>query len=570
MQRLTGQPRARYAHALTSRFRSAACAVVFGFLVTVGSPVHAKELRVTPQGTVAVTVQVAVYSTISAAMSALEPGDHLVISPGVYRETLRFPNRNWTSSTRTVVEGQGAVEIRGGDIVNGWVAAANGSFYVSWPNEPAQVVLDQVPLQQIGGTVFDGFPTAIKNEWTGLLADTGGIWPGRMAGNASHMAPGTFIFDAAAHRLYVRPPSGELAGHVVEVSSRTYSAYGVGLADVTLKNLSFRYGNTSVESRAALVTLSGQRIVLDHVSVSRADSVGVELDGDDNVMRDVSADHCGQLGIKARGQRALIEHSTASFNNTRGFNKWWEAGGAKFVGDGGLRDSVVAHFTAIGNQGDGIWFDWDNRANRLQDSAAEYNTGFGIQYEASSGATIVNNVVIGNGQRGIYLPHSSASLVAWNLVASNRLQGIVIIDEGRVDPTNSVDLRAHGDHVFANVLAWNGAALVLPLKLADNTSNDNVFVDNSTDVQWMLGWNAFGETSLPDWNRYTRQDSRSTRIRAAIDRSFLASVTKQEPIPDLAWYRTLRARLAPVSSESVVAMRASASEPSDGLPGPIQ
>ena len=574
MRRLTARPRAGYAHvprcAPTSRPRFAVgCVLVV--LATLGSPVYAKELRVTPQGKVASAGKAVVYPTISAAMAVLEPGDHLVISPGVYRETIRFANRSWTSATRTVIEGEGAVEIRGADIVNGWTATGNGAFYVNWASEPAQVVMDDVPLKQIGGTVFDGFPTASNSAWNGLLADSGGIWPGRTAGNASQMTPGTFTFDAAAHRLYVRPPSGNLAGHVVEASSRTYSVFGEGLADVTLKNLTFRYGNTSVASRAALVTLAGDRIELDHVSVSQADSVGVELDGDDNVMRDVSADHCGQLGIKARGQRALIDHSTASFNNTRGFNKWWEAGGAKFVGDGGLRNSVVSYVTAIGNQGDGIWFDWDNRANRVEYCTTEYNTGFGIQYEASSAATIVNNVVIGNGQRGIYLPHSSASLIAWNLIASNQLQGIAIIDEGRADLTNEVDLRPRGNHVFANVFAWNGAALVLPAVLADNTSNYNVFIDNSAGVQWLRGWSIYGDTLLADWSRHTGQDAGSTRLpKTAIDAAFSASLVKQQPNPDLAWYRTTRAKLVPVPEDAAAAIGATASTPSDRRPGPVQ
>ncbi|CAB3810235.1 hypothetical protein LMG28614_07237 [Paraburkholderia ultramafica] len=37
--------------------------------------------------------QTVVYSTISTAIAALKSGDHIVITAGTYRETLRFPMR---------------------------------------------------------------------------------------------------------------------------------------------------------------------------------------------------------------------------------------------------------------------------------------------------------------------------------------------------------------------------------------------------------------------------------------------------------------------------------------------
>jgi len=491
-------------------------------------------------------------------MAALQPGDHLVIASGVYREALLFPKRDWASGRPTIIEGSGTVQINGADIVTGWTALGHGTFYRHWEQEPSQVVVDDVQLQQIGGTVFDGYPTNAASAWAQQQTDDGGIWPGRKPGDVHTLPPDSFIFDAAAGRLYVRPKAGDLAGHVVQVSTRTFSAYGTDLTNITLKNLTFQLGNTSIASRAGLVTLKGNHLVLDHVTVDYADSVGIELAGDDNTMRHVVANRCGQLGIKARGERVSIIDSETDFNNTRGFNKWWEAGGAKFIGDGGLRNSIVSAHTAIGNFGDGIWFDWENQGNRVEKSLSEYNTGFGIQYEASSAGTIVDNIVVGNGQRGIYLPHSSASVVAYNLVAGNALQGIAVMDEGRLDPDGRLNLRPHANRIFANVVAWNGAALNLPAKLRDNTSDSNVYIDDSDVSQWNLGWQTSTADSLPDWTQRTGQDRHSVHIQRIMDPLFRTTLAEKKRMPDLTWYRTLRATLAPVPSGELL----------DARPGP--
>jgi parallel beta-helix repeat protein len=529
--------------------------VVAGLLVTLSAfNAQARELAVVSPGTSVSGPVDQNFSSLAAAMAALQPGDHLTIAPGAYREAMHFPERDWASAARTTVEGSGAVVINGADVATGWTALGDGKFSKPWKNEAAQVVMDGVPLQQIGGTVFDGFPINPNSAWHSVMGDAGGIWPGRRGGDEASLPLNSFYFDPAAGRLYLRVAAKTLDTHVVEVSTRAYAAFGEKLANVTIKGISFRLGNTSISSRAGLVTLKGNHLILDHVSVTEADSVGVELDGDDNIMEHVVADHCGQLGIKARGSRVWIHASQSNFNNTRGFNKWWEAGGAKFVGDGGLRNSTVSAHNAIGNYGDGIWFDWGNVHNRIDQCNCAYNTGFGIQYEASFDGTIVDNVVVGNEQRGIYLPHSSDSVVAYNLVAANRMQGIAIIDEGRTDPDGVLDLRPRNNRVFANMLAWNGAALTLPAVRGSNTSNGNVYIDRTSVTRLALGWKEQAFVTLPAWRAATGQDLDSLQIEQVPDVSFIQSVAAMRSPADLRWYRELRSRLRPMDDQADVAL----------------
>jgi hypothetical protein len=473
-------------------------------------------------------------------MTALQPGDHLIIAAGLYRESIRFPKRDWSAALPTVIEGRGRVVIDAADVVTGWTPAGNGVFYRDWPQESAQVSVDGKPLAQIGGSVFGGYPDDRANPLSEILPDSGGIWPGRRKGDAATLGDGDFFYDRTLRRLFLRTTNADLSGHVVEVSSRAHSLLAQNVDFVQIRNLAFRHGNTSPTGRDALVTLSGRHIVVDHVSVEQADSVGIQVDGDDNLIVDSSANHCGQLGMKVRGARVLIERNETDDNNTRDFNKWWEAGGAKFVGEQGLRDSVVTGHTAIGNRGDGIWFDWGMQDNRVENSVLEYNSGFGIQYEASSGAQIVGNRVIGNGQRGIYLPHSSHSVVRGNLIAANGLEGIAIVDEGRRDPTGKLDLQPRANAVLNNVIAWNGSALTVPRSTSDLVSDGNVFIGRDGQLRESAGW-GHSFDSLAIWRRQVGLDESSVRIERAIDPAFATSLQAKQRDPDLDWIDKLRA-----------------------------
>ena len=474
-------------------------------LTTLAAPAWSLDRYVNPSNPAAKDMgygtATAPWKTLAYAMIQIQPGDHLYIAPGTYRETMRLPNRTWSSASQTIIEGQGKVVIKASDVVTNWTSLGNNRYVTPLPKETAQVFINGKGLKQIGGNLF------------GTTASTY-MWPARLPGDQNSMPLDSFYYDATTRNLYVRTSLSSLAGQTVEVSTRQYSLFGENLANMTVKNLSFTHGNASPTTRSGQVTLLGNKLTVQSLTVTWVDAVGLELNGNDNKLTDSVANYNGQVGIKARGYRNQLLRNITNYNNQRGFNKWWEAGGAKFTGSGGLRDSLVAQHTAIGNLGDGVWFDWENLNNRFENSVASDNTGFGLQYEASFGGKITNNYIVNNGQRGIYLPHSSDTVVAYNLVAGNKLQGIVVIDEGVRDKTGAFDLTPVGNKVFGNLTAFNGGALVLPGVLATNKSDANIYAGTAPQNVMRLGWGG-ALIDLPRWVALTGQDKRSRYINTA-------------------------------------------------------
>ena len=449
------------------------------------------------------------YRTLTHAMKQMKPGDTLTIAGGTYRESLIFPEISWAAAATVIQPVTGAsVLLKGSDVVTGWISQGGGRFVRhDWAVNSQQVFVDGIALKQIGGTVFGGYPNDPGHPLASVLASQGGIWPGRVPGGLPQMTTNSYYYDAAARSLYIKVPYTSLTGHTVEASVRPFLVFGRGVEKVTLKKLRFMHANTTAQHQNGAITLiDSNRNVLDGLDVSYVDGAGMDVSGDENIIKNNLAKYCGQLGMKVRGRANTLTYNTTSYNNTRGFNRSWEAGGAKFVGNGGLRDSTVARHRAIGNDGHGIWFDWMNDNNRIYESTAAYNAGFGIHYEASQRGYIYDNYAYGNKLRGIYLPHSSDSIVAFNMVAKNGYEGIAIIDEGR-SPANPL-LRPRGNLVHGNIIAWNGkAALVLPAVFADNTANYNLDLGVSPPT-FSLGWLPLF-TGLDAWTAASGQDANS-------------------------------------------------------------
>lgn len=465
------------------------------------------------QPTQAATFYVNPNQSLSAAVSKLYPGDTLILREGTYRETIQLPKRSWSKDLKTTIRGEAGktVVVKASNVVSGWTAQANGVWTKPWTTSSQQVFVNGQSLQQIGGDIFGDYPTNPNHSLASLHTHNGGIWPGRVSGDANNLVVNSFYWNKSTKVLYVKVQNGlNLNQQTVEVSVRSYLLNGEGIQGLTLTHIQFAHGNVSSLSRGGVVRLYNSNYNhLHDIQVKQSDSIGLQIRGDFNIVENSTFQNCGQLGIMGSGTGNKILNNNSNSNNTRGFNKWWEAGGMKFIGNGqipnsapGLKNSEIAGNVVLHNKGDGIWCDFcQSGGNKIHNNISAYNSGFGVHYEVSPNSLINDNLVFSNGQRGIYVSGSSGNLVTHNLTAFNGLAGIVVIERPKVTaPSNN--------KVYGNIMAWNTkASLRLPTEFTRHDSNHNLYLQKDQPI-FSLGWSPIF-TGLSSWRTKTGKDKNS-------------------------------------------------------------
>lgn len=468
------------------------------------------------------------------AASRLEAGDTLVLLPGEYRETLNLAGLHATAAAPTVIRAAvpATAVIKGSDVVQAWRQRPDGVWEVDWTDrpQPQQVHVDGRPLQQVGGTVFGGYPENPLHELARAHVNEGGIWLGRIQPKA-RLPKGSFWLDDATKRLQMLPPDGTGPNALVEVSARPYVFVAENMRHLHVRDLVFEHANTSLHFRQGAVKVFGSGNVLSGIRIQRMDAIGLQLFGEDSRLERSTISDCGQMGLNARGRRLVIEGNAVLRNNSRRFNKWWEAGGMKMIGGEGFHDSIIRRNLVAFNLGDGIWVDWKNRNNLIDENVVAYNEGFGIHYEASQSGTIQGNWTYGNSLRGIYLLESRDSSVLGNVSLGNALEGIVVADGER--SRRDAQLLPVGNRVEGNLIGWNrgDAQLMLPSRDLPNTSNANILVAQRAP-RLIAGWASLlnRPMGLTEWTRQTGQDAKSREWVEPLPQALGTALRDQRPV----------------------------------------
>jgi hypothetical protein len=400
--------------------------------------------------------------SIGEAVVRTQPGDTVIIHGGVYREKLVIDKSGSAEKPITLRAATGAhVVVTGADRITRWDRTddKNQIFRTDWPyrfgrksKHYAHPGDDYHRLIGRCEQVFvDGYPL-------------------RQVLQHQHLSRGTFYVDLDAPKLYVwhvnnRDITGDKA--MVEAATRSEIWLCTGQY-IHTKGIRFRYAANQAQHGATV--FRGDHNVIESCVFEYTNSSGAEFTGDGMVVRDCIFQRNGQLGFCVkRAHHLLMTGCIVTNNNTKLFDRGWEAGGNKMVV---TRGAVIENSIFTQNRGDGIWFDIGNEDNEVRNCLLAYNQNAGLYYEISYGLHAHDNVVIGNGfgfspsdwgsSGGISLSSSPHCIIERNLLIGNK-EGFNLREQLRTTPRidgGSEPVWNHDQTLHNNVLAYNRDAQV--------------------------------------------------------------------------------------------------------------
>ena len=372
------------------------------------------------------------WQTIAKAAEKVVPGDVIVVRGGVYRERVLVKTSGTPQAPIRFEAAPGEqVVLTGADRLTGWRKAdeARPTYRVAWRHRfidwnPSMAHPDDEYHRIIGRceqVAVDGY----------LL---------RQVLDAGQLAPGAFFVDVTNQTLSVWDAgSRDLNKTHVEASVRQEIIRVEG-GYVQLRGLRFRYAANMAQHGA--VVLAGRHDTMEDCVLEAMNAEGATFTGEEVVVRRCVFRDNGQMGFGAnRAHRLRITECLVENNNTKGFDRGWEAGGNKLVL---CRDAVLERSRFVRNRGNGIWFDIGNTNCTVRQCLIADNEDAGIFYEISFRLHAHDNVIVGNGfattagawgaQAGISISSSPGCVIERNLIAGNR-EGFNFREQTRTTPT---------------------------------------------------------------------------------------------------------------------------------------
>lgn len=401
--------------------------------------------------------------TIGQAVAHVEPGDTVLLHGGVYRELVTV-DRSGTSEnpvTIRVAEGESAV-VTGADRLTDWtpMPGSNRIYSTPWPHK---------------FVTWNKSYTHPNDDYHRLIGRCEQVfingYPLRQVLDQDKLSRGTFFADTDAQRLYVWPANNqEIAKDkaMVEASAREQLLQAKG-SHLVLQGIRFRYAANHAQQGA--VQISGDHAIVADCIFEYTNAGGATFTGKEIVVRNCLFQHNGQLGFGASRAHGLrLTGCTIGNNNTKGFDRGWEAGGDKICL---TRGAILENSVFTDNRGNGIWFDIGNEDCEVCNCLIANNEDAGIFYEISYGLHAHDNVIVGNGlaftpgawgaAAGISLSSSPGCTIERNLLLGNK-EGFNFREQSRstprIDSRKSEPVWNHDQIIRHNVLAYNRDAQV--------------------------------------------------------------------------------------------------------------
>lgn len=409
------------------------------------------------------------FRTISEAAAHVEAGDTVVIHGGVYREQVVVEASGTAERPIRFVAATGEhVVVTGADEITTWEQADSENHiyrtpwpydFITWekththPGDEYHLVIGRV--EQV---FVDGY----------LL---------HQVLSRDEMSRGTFYVDLDAKQLYVWGYSDQVLGKRTRVEASTRGLLWESKGDyVQVRGIRFRYAANLAQRGAA--QFAGDHGLVENCVFERTNGCGASFMGEHIVARRCTFQDNGQLGFGAgQAHNLLMTGCSVRNNNTKGFDRGWEAGGDKIVFSRGV---VIENSIFVENRGHGLWFDVGNEDCEVRNCLLADNEDCGIFYEISYGLHAHDNVIVGNGfadsdgawgaSCGISLSSSPGCVIERNLILGNK-EGFNFREQGRTTPRiedasaeaedrPDYPIWNHDEIIRSNVLAYNRDAQV--------------------------------------------------------------------------------------------------------------
>lgn len=401
------------------------------------------------------------WKNIAKAVEKLKPGDTLLIRGGIYRERVLVKlSGNEQAPIRLAAAPGEQVVLTGADQIASWKKSNPESqiYMTPWPH---RFNTHSKTMTHPGDEYHRVIGRCEQIAVNGYLL--------RQVPSGSQLAPGSFFADVTNQVLCVWDSANRDLNQVLVEASVRQEILRVQGDFVQLSGLRFRYAANPAQRGA--VVLAGRHNVMEDCRVERMNASGATFAGENAVVRRCVFRDNGQLGFGAnRAHRLLFTDCLVENNNTKNFDRGWEAGGNKLVL---CREAVLQRSRFVRNHGNGVWFDIGNEDCTVRQCLIAENDDSGIFYEISFNLRAHDNVIVGNGfaatggawgaQAGISVSSSPGCLIERNILLGNR-EGLNFREQARTTPT--IDSRKerpvwnHDEVIRHNIIAFNRDAQV--------------------------------------------------------------------------------------------------------------
>jgi len=517
------------------------------------------------------------FRTINRAAQVLQPGERVVIMPGVYRERIE-PARGGTGPDKMISYEAAPgtdVFVKGSRVAKtGWEPSTG--FKLDVPEAArAAIKIYHRRLEDLDFQGYNPFGIAsIMQNRVYLMPKPEELWrhlkrrglvfvDGRRLEQVELYRglgekDGTFWCEHDGLGIHVRlPADADPARHEVEmaIQEQVFAPRTRGLAYIRIKGITFEHAaNGFPVPQRGLVSLSrGHHWIIEDCVMRQANGVALDIGAQDwdmelpaitgyAIVRRNHIDEAGVCGIAGMAvENTLIESNLIEHVGYQDVELAWETGGIKLHSTKNclLRRNVIRHTV----HAEAIWLDYENSNTRVTGNVLgdtlETLRG-GIYLEASHDSNMIDNNIIwrategagggsysmpGHGGWGITVDGSDETVIAHNLIGLTQDAAIKFRNiEGRIVSGRGGTTRRN--KVLNNIFYRCGKAI--DFSNQDNTADGNLYTkdwgeikDETRSVGRGLNWIPDAGTTLqldlPAWQKFFGFDKNGAYADMTID-----------------------------------------------------